>query len=45
LNFPYKFAGNNVIIKHGLQLFRSQHHFNSPVMGMNVITLTTGVQD
>ena len=44
LNFPHKTTGTSVIMKHGSQLFRRQYHFKFPVMSMNVITLTTGVQ-
>ena len=43
-NFPLKHAGVGVIIKRGFQFFYGQRHVNSPVVGLNIIPLTTGLQ-
>lgn len=43
-NFPRKNAGVSVIIKRSFQFFYGQRHVNSPVVGLNIIPLTTVLQ-
>jgi hypothetical protein len=43
-NFPNKAAGFLIVIKNFTKMFRSQRHFQPPVVGMNAIMATTKVQ-